>query len=133
MVLADLGGRLQSAMTKLMTSSSVDESVINEMVKEIQRALLDADVNVRLVAQLSKSIKEQVDPERMALGIDKRIVVKRIVFEALCKLLDPGKKPYEVKKGRPNVIMFVGLQGSGKTTSCTKLAYYYHHKRRLKT
>ncbi len=44
------------------------------------------------------------------------------VFEELCEMLNPGKAPYQPKKGKPNVIMFVGLQGSGKTTSCTKYA-----------
>lgn len=44
------------------------------------------------------------------------------------KLLDPGTAPYQPKKGKCNVIMFVGLQGSGKTTSCTKFAYYYKRK-----
>lgn len=43
------------------------------------------------------------------------------VFQELCKLVDPGVKPFEPVKGRPNVLMFVGLQGSGKTTSCTKV------------
>ena len=46
----------------------------------------------------------------------------------LVSILDPGVKPYALRKGKPNVIMFVGLQGSGKTTTCTKYAYYYQRK-----
>ena len=46
----------------------------------------------------------------------------------LSSMLDPGKQPFVPKKGQPNVIMFVGLQGSGKTTTCTKLAYHYQRK-----
>jgi signal recognition particle subunit SRP54 len=52
----------------------------------------------------------------------------QVVFDELCNMLDSGKEPYRPKKGRPNVFMFVGLQGSGKTTTCTKMAYYYQKK-----
>jgi signal recognition particle subunit SRP54 len=55
-------------------------------------------------------------------------VIQQAIFEELCEMLNPGKKPYTPKKGKPNVIMFVGLQGSGKTTSCTKYALHYQRK-----
>ncbi len=129
MVLADLGDKIQGALRKIASSEVIDESVIKTMINEIQRALLEADVNVKLVAQISKDIKSKMDPESLASGINKRNLVKTAVFEALSKLLDPGKKPFVPVKGKSNVIMFVGLQGSGKTTSCSKLAYYYQRKR----
>lgn len=50
------------------------------------------------------------------------------LFYTLFQLVDPGVKPYQPVKGKPNIIMFVGLQGSGKTTTCTKLAYHYLRK-----
>ena len=50
------------------------------------------------------------------------------VFDELCALMDPGVKPWAPVKGKANVIMFVGLQGSGKTTTVTKLAYHYKKK-----
>lgn len=55
-------------------------------------------------------------------------MIQQSVFQELVKLVDPGVKPYQPKKGKTNVIMFVGLQGSGKTTTCTKLAWYYQKK-----
>lgn len=55
-------------------------------------------------------------------------IKKKAVFDELCALLDPKTKPYQPKKGQPNVIMFVGLQGAGKTTTISKLAYYYKKK-----
>ncbi len=64
----------------------------------------------------------------MAGGVNKRRLIQRGVFTELVKLVDPGVKPFQPTKGRPNVIMFVGLQGSGKTTTCSKLAYYYQKK-----
>merc|ERR1712029_1099443 len=56
---------------------------------------------------------------------NKRVIIQQAVFQELVKLVDPGIEPYKPKKGKPNVIMFVGLQGSGKTTTCTKLARWY--------
>ena len=64
----------------------------------------------------------------MAQGLNKRRMIQQAVFTELVKLVDPGVKPYQPKKGKCNVIMFVGLQGSGKTTTCTKLAWYYQKK-----
>ena len=64
----------------------------------------------------------------MAQGHDKRKLIQQAVFGELVKLVDPGVKSYVPVKGRSNVIMMVGLQGSGKTTTCTKLAYHYQKK-----
>lgn len=112
-----------------MSNSPVfDEEVLDSMLKEICGALLVSDVNVRLVSALRKNIKNVIDFDEMAAGLNKRRIVQRAVFEELQKLVDPGVEPYKPKKGRPNVIMFVGLQGSGKTTTCTKLAYHYKRK-----
>lgn len=128
MVLADLGGRLQSALRALSTVSVVDEDMFKSLLASIQRALLQADVNVRLVGQLCNSIKSKASIEDMAAGHNRRAVIQKAVFESLCELLDPGKEPFKPVRGKPNVIMFVGLQGSGKTTSCTKLAYWYQKR-----
>ena len=64
----------------------------------------------------------------MAQGHNKRKLIQQAVFQELVQLVDPGVKSYLPVKGRPNVIMMVGLQGSGKTTTCTKLAYHYQKK-----
>ena len=57
----------------------------------------------------------------MAAGMNRRRIIQTTVFKELCKLLDPDVEPWQPTKGKPNVIMFVGLQGSGKTTTCTKV------------
>ena len=95
------------------------------MIKEICSALLEADVNVKLVGNLRKSIKSSVNFKDAAPGVNKKRLIQKAVFDELVKLVDPHTKPFQPKKGKPNVIMFVGLQGSGKTTSGTKLARYY--------
>lgn len=95
------------------------------MIKEICSALLEADVNVRLVGNLRKSIKASVNFKELAPGVNKKRLIQKSVFDELVRLVDPHAEPFKPKKGKPNVIMFVGLQGAGKTTTCTKLARYY--------
>eukprot|EP00039_Didymoeca_costata_P032570 m.38378 g.38378 ORF g.38378 m.38378 type:complete len:529 (-) comp9427_c0_seq1:45-1631(-) len=128
MVLADLGRSINAAISKMASATIIDEEVLQEMLKEITRALLLSDVNFKLVKQLNDNIKNVVDFEEMAAGLNKRRIIQKAVFTELCKLVDPKQVPFKPKKGNQNVIMFVGLQGSGKTTTCTKLAYYYKRK-----
>lgn len=95
------------------------------MLKDICSALLEADVNVRLVEQLRKSIRATVNFKDLPPAVNKKRLIQKAVFDELVKLVDPHADPFKPKKGKPNVIMFVGLQGAGKTTTCTKLARHY--------
>jgi len=95
------------------------------MVKEICNALIEADVNIKLVASLRTSIKRTVNFKELAPGVNKKRLIQKAVFDELVKLVDPHAEPFKPKKGKPNIIMFVGLQGAGKTTTCTKLARWY--------
>ncbi|KAL7077308.1 hypothetical protein ACQ4LE_003186 [Meloidogyne hapla] len=128
MVLADLGRRIRNAIGKLGQATVINEEELNAMLKEVCSALIESDVNVRLVKQLRESVRKAIDFEEMAGGVNKRRLIQRSVFQELLKLVDPGVAPYQPVKGRQNVIMFVGLQGAGKTTTCTKMAYYYQKK-----
>ncbi|KAI9828398.1 MAG: Signal recognition particle [Thelocarpon impressellum] len=125
MVLQDLGRRINAAVSDLTRSSNVDEKAFDGMIKEICAALLEADVNVKLVGNLRKSIKSSVNFKDSAPGVNKKRLIQKAVFDELVKLVDPHAEAFKPKKGKANVIMFVGLQGSGKTTSCTKLARHY--------
>lgn len=98
------------------------------MIKEICAALLEADVNVKLVGTLRKSIKATVNFKDLPPAVNKKRLIQKTVFDELVKLVDPHAEPFKPKKGKPNVIMFVGLQGAGKTTTCTKLARHYQSR-----
>lgn len=98
------------------------------MLKEIGNALVEADVNVKLVAQLRKSIKASVNFKELPPAVNKKRLIQKAVFDELVQLVDPHAEPFKAKKGKTNVIMFVGLQGAGKTTSCTKLARHYQSR-----
>ncbi|CAH1790972.1 unnamed protein product [Owenia fusiformis] len=128
MVLADLGRKITTALRSLSNATIINEEVLNSMLKEICKALLEADVNIKLVKQLRENVRSVIDFDEMAAGLNKRRMIQSAVFKELVKLIDPGIKAWTPTKGKNNVIMFVGLQGSGKTTTCTKLAYYYMKK-----
>eukprot|EP01105_Mastigella_eilhardi_P019277 TRINITY_DN4529_c0_g1_i2.p1 TRINITY_DN4529_c0_g1~~TRINITY_DN4529_c0_g1_i2.p1 ORF type:complete len:404 (+),score=114.24 TRINITY_DN4529_c0_g1_i2:117-1328(+) len=128
MVLGELSNRLLHALRAVSESSSVNEETLTEMLKEIGNALLLADVNVQLVVQLKKNITKRVNLPELASGLNRSTIIRKAVFDELCALLDPKSKPYQPVKGKPNVLMLVGLQGSGKTTTVTKLAHWYRRK-----
>ena len=123
MVLGKLGDSLKSTLNKITQSVFVDEKLINELVKDIQRALLQSDTNVQLVFDLSKNIKERAK-EKTPPGITQREQLIKIVYEELTNFLGKEAKEIKINK-KPTQIMLVGLFGSGKTTTAGKLAKYY--------
>ncbi|KAL5532719.1 SRP54 [Sanghuangporus sanghuang] len=133
MVLADLGRKLSTALASLNRAPVIDDKVLDALLKEVCAALLESDVNVKLVSQLRQKVKTKVKAQFEA-GADRgketnrRSVVQKAIFDELVQLVDPGVEPYKPKKGHPNVIMAVGLQGNGKTTTCTKLAVHYQKR-----
>ena len=128
----NFGSSLMRAIRKVIRVPVVDEAAVKDFVKDIQRALLQADVNVKLVLEVSKRIEERALKEKLPPGISRHEHVVKVVYEEFTKFL--GEKPAEVsiKMGKPNVFMLVGIQGSGKTTSAAKLASYFK-KRGYKT
>jgi len=124
MVMDSLGNSLQDALRKLIGAGRIDENIVNEVVKDIQRALLTSDVNVQLVMNMSKRIKERSLKETPEKGADPREHVVKIVYQEMVAIMGQGAT-IELK---PQTIMVVGLQGSGKTTSVAKLARYFQKK-----
>ncbi|MBU1704164.1 MAG: signal recognition particle receptor subunit alpha, partial [Nanoarchaeota archaeon] len=124
MVLEKLGDSLKNTLKKIAGSVFVDEKLINELVKDIQRALLQSDVNVKLVFELSNKIKERALKEDTPGSITKKEHLINIVYEELVNFL--GKEGHKIDvKAKPFKIMLVGLFGSGKTTTAGKLARFF--------
>ncbi|MCH84848.1 signal recognition particle 54 kDa protein 2-like, partial [Trifolium medium] len=120
------------ALQNMSNSTVIDEAVFHDCLNEINRALLQADVQFELIRNMHANIKNIVNLDGLAAGHSKRKIIQQAVFDELCKMLDPttGMKSsfFVPKKGKTSVVMFVGLQGSGKTTTCTKYAHYYQKK-----
>jgi len=123
-MLGKLGDSLRGAVNKLAGSLFLDKKLTEEVVKEIQRALISGDVNVKLVFELSNKIKERALNENLPPGLDKKQHVVRIVYDELLAIFGKGKTP-EIKKQK---ILLLGLYGSGKTTTTAKVARYFKKK-----
>jgi signal recognition particle subunit SRP54 len=124
MVLDDLGSSLRGTLDKLRGKSRISEEDVDEVVKEIQRSLLQADVDVSLVMDLSDSIKERSLEEEPPAGTTAREHVLRIVYEEMVDLVGESTElPLEEQ-----TIMLAGLQGSGKTTTAAKMAWWFSKK-----
>ena len=132
LVLEGLGKSLNSALKKLFGASVIDEELVKELVKDIQRALLVADVDVNLVMAITQRVQEQALDETLARGISRREHIVRVVWDTLALYLGEKPVPLTIHPGKPNLVMMVGIQGSGKTTTIGKLARYYQ-KRGIKT
>ena len=131
MSLDKLGSSLYDAIKKVFKASVVDENTVKELVRDIQRALLQADVNVQLVLEISKHIEERALKEKVPPGISRREHVIKVVYEELTRFVGDKPVPLKVEPGKKKIIMLVGIQGSGKTTHAAKLARYFQ-KRGLK-
>ncbi len=124
MVLEGLGKSLREIIGKVGTSSTVDDELVRDIGRELQRALLQADVNVQLVLELTNRIQDRAANEPPPAGKSMRDHFIRIIYEELVAILDNG----EGLALKPQTIMMVGLYGQGKTTSTGKLANYFIKK-----
>ena len=128
MALDNLGSSLTNAIKKLFKAGVVDEATVKELVRDIQRALLQSDVNVQLVLQISKNIEERALKEKVPPGVSRREHVIKVVYEELTKFVGDKPVPLKVEPGKKKIIMLVGIQGSGKTTHAAKLARYFQKR-----
>ena len=119
---------LASQLSKLVRIHTpfLNDATLDELLKELGKILIGADVNVQLVANLRSNIKKQCIGEK---------IERKLVMDCLCRNLvelldgtDGKKKPWEPTRKRNNVVVFVGLQGAGKTTSIMKYAHYYKQR-----
>lgn len=127
MVLTELGLKLKEAFSKLDKAEYIDKKLVDEILNSVGMALVKSDVKLKFVSELQKKVRESFAQIEDQSG-NKRLAVQKAVVRELQNMLTAKKKAFEPKKGKPNVVMFVGLQGSGKTTTCTKYAYYYQKK-----
>jgi signal recognition particle subunit SRP54 len=124
MVLESLGKSLRNVLAKIAKSGAVDEELLSEVVRDIQRALLQSDVNVQLALELTTRVKKRATEEKPPAGASLRDFLVRIVYEEIRRIMGEDRV-FEMK---PRRIMLVGLFGQGKTTTAGKLARLYQKK-----
>ncbi len=122
-----LGERLQSAVHKIKGYGKITEENIGDAMREIRLALLEADVNYKVVKEFTSSVKEKALGEEVQKSIKPGDLFVKIVKDELTELLGGESTPLNTS-GKPAILMLVGLQGSGKTTTIGKLAAYLRKK-----
>ena len=123
----NLGDRLQNVIHKVKGYGKITEDNISEMMREIRLALLEADVNYKVVKEFTSIVKEKALGEEVQKSIKPGDLFVKIVQDELTELLGGESAPLNIK-GNPATLMMVGLQGSGKTTTSGKLANYLRKK-----
>ena len=128
-----LGDRLGRIVKKLRGQATLSEKNMDEMLSEVRRALLEADVNYDVVQDFIQEVKEESIGQKVLTKVSPGDMVVKIVHDKMEKLLGDGDNdiPFRMD-GRPTVIMMVGLNGTGKTTSSAKLANLFQTKNRRK-
>lgn len=124
MVLDALGKSLRGVLQKIARGSTIDEALLAEVARDIQRALLQADVNVQLALELTQRVRRRALEEKPPAGAGLREFLVRIVYEEIRRILGTER----VVEARPRRILLAGLFGQGKTTTAGKLARYLQKK-----
>jgi len=120
-MLDKLSSTLKKVTDKIANAIFLDKTLVESVVKDLQRALIEADVNVSLVLELTKKIKQSALNERIS-GLEKKEHIIKLLHDELIKLLGQSRK---IKLEKQNVFLMLGLYGQGKTTTISKLASYY--------
>ena len=123
----ELGERLDKAVSKIKGYGSITEDNISDVLREVRLALLEADVNYKVVKEFTNSVKEKALGEEIKKSLKPDEVFLKILKDELLELLGTEKISIVTNKN-PNMLMLVGLQGSGKTTTIGKLANFLRKK-----
>jgi signal recognition particle subunit SRP54 len=115
-------------MKKLLRLTVVDEKAVKELARDLQRSLLQSDVNVNLVLQISQAVETRALEEKLPPGIPRREHVIKVLYEELTRFLGEDPAKITVEPDKKHVIMLVGIQGTGKTTAAVKLARFYQKR-----
>ncbi len=122
--------RLESTFKKLRGYGKLTDDNIKETIREVRVALLEADVNYKVAKDFLEKVKEKAMGEDVVTSITPGQQFIKIVYDELCNLLGSTNKPLDVTGPPPVAVMLIGLQGSGKTTTCGKLALHLRKKGR---
>lgn len=132
MPLETLSDKLQMSLRRLTGRGKLNEKDIDDAMREIRVALLEADVNYRIVKKFISEIKEEALGERVMKSLTPGDQVVKIVYEHLVSLMGEEASPINLKQGGLSVILMCGLQGSGKTTHTAKIASYLRKNNNLR-
>lgn len=132
LVLGKLGSAITNALRKLVGAGAIDAALVRELKNDLLKALLEADVKLEIAIEVSELVEKRALKEELPPGIPRQKHIISIVHDELVKILGGKAQKLNVEPGRVNVLLFVGIQGSGKTTVVAKVGNWLN-KRGMKT
>ena len=132
MAFEGLAERLQGTLQKIRGKGKVNEADVKEMMREVRFALIEADVNLKVVREFVKTVSEKAVGQDVMKSLTPGQQVVKIVKDELTNLMGGEQEPIKFSRKSPTVIMMVGLQGAGKTTTSGKLAALLRKKHNRK-
>jgi signal recognition particle subunit SRP54 len=124
----ELAGKLELALKKIRGHGKISESNVNDALRDVRLALLEADVNYKVVKQFTEDVKAKALGQEVLTSITPDQQFIKIVFDQLSSVMGEGAREIAFASSPPTVIMLVGLQGSGKTTVAAKIAKRFRQK-----
>jgi signal recognition particle subunit SRP54 len=127
-MLDNLGSSLRKTLLKIRGAPIVDEKLINELVEDLENALLSADVNLDQAVDMCEVVRERALKDIIPAGVSRRDYTLKVIYDELTNLLGKQHNPLRLNPNETSRIMFIGIQGSGKTTSIGKIANYFQKR-----
>jgi signal recognition particle subunit SRP54 len=128
MVLSKLGTSITNALKKLVGKGTVDAELIRELKNDLLKAMLEADVKLEIALEVAENVEKRALKEELPPGIPRQKHVISIVHDELVKILGKKAQKLKIEPGQVNVLLFVGIQGSGKTTVVGKLGNWLNKR-----
>lgn len=113
---------------KIRGAPIVDENLINELIQDLENALLSGDVNLELVLNVTETVREKALKDQIPMGVSRRDYTLKVIYDELTRLLGNKYVPLRLNPNEFSVFMFIGIQGSGKTTTIGKIANYFQKR-----
>ncbi len=127
-MLESLGSSLRKTLMKIRGAPIVDEKLINELVEDLESALLSSDVNLDLALNMCEEVRVRALKDTIPPGLSRRDYTLKVIYDELSNLLGKKHDPLRLNPNETTILMFIGIQGSGKTTSIGRVAYYYQKR-----
>jgi signal recognition particle subunit SRP54 len=128
-VLSGLGKSLSGTVNRLLNRGPIDKQTILELKNEIFRSLLEADINFNLASQMAENLHQRALVEKPPMGVSRKDAMITIIYEELTQIMGGSAYSLDLQKGRVNILMMIGIQGSGKTTTIGKLSKFLKQDR----
>lgn len=127
-MLDSLSSSLRNTIMKIRGAPIVDKKLIDELVQDLEDALISGDVNLDLVYNVTDEVRQKALKDEIPMAVSRRDYTLKVIYDELTKLLGKRYEPLRLNPNETSILMFIGIQGSGKTTSIGKVANYFQKR-----